>query len=85
MRQIMKVKEWLENKKVAAYIKKIQEQLKRPIVNSKTGEIDIKYDVKLMPEDFFIPTRKSDDGITDIEYLHQNLFKSLNIPKPYLK
>jgi hypothetical protein len=86
----MKVKEWLEHKIVEAYVRKVEERLKQrlkhgPRINPVTGEINLKYDVMPMSEDFFIPIKEQHEQITDIEYLQQNLFRALNIPKQYMK
>jgi hypothetical protein len=68
-----------------------------PLIDEKTGEYDMKYNIQNMMEDFYIPVRGNDtttkidttpgltyDGITDIEYLREKLFAALKVPKAFL-
>lgn len=88
----------LEDGDVKQYVMKIQNQLKKqPIVDSKTGNINLKYNPMNITEDFFIPIRGDKSSridtlpgasnlgdIQDIEYLQNKLFASLQVPKAYL-
>jgi hypothetical protein len=74
-----------------------QEMKKAPLVNTLTGNKDLRYNPMSPDEDFWIPTRgdKSSrveqlpgasnmDEIADIEYLQNKLFAGLKIPKSFL-
>ncbi len=88
----------LEDGDVKQYIMKIQNQLKKqPIVDSRTGNINLKYNPMNITEDYFIPIRGDKSSridtlpgasnlgdIQDIEYLQNKLFASLQVPKAYL-
>jgi hypothetical protein len=88
----------IEEGDVKQYVMKIQNQLKKqPIVDSKTGNINLKYNPMNITEDFFIPIRGDKSSridtlpgasnlgdIQDIEYLQNKLFASLQVPKAYL-
>lgn len=88
----------LEDADVKQYVMKIQNQLKKqPIVDSRTGNINLKYNPMNITEDFFIPIRGDKSSridtlpgasnlgdIQDIEYLQNKLFASLQVPKAYL-
>lgn len=88
----------LEDGDVKTYVQKIQNQLKKqPIVDSKTGNMNMKYNPMNITEDFFIPIRGDKSSridtlpgasnlgdIQDIEYLQNKLFASLQVPKTYL-
>lgn len=88
----------LEDGDVKQYVMKIQNQLKKqPIVDSKTGNMNLKYNPMNITEDFFIPIRGDKSSridtlpgasnlgdIQDIEYLQNKLFASLQVPKAYL-
>ncbi len=83
---------------VTQHIHKMKNRLKKqPLVDSKTGNINYKYNPMNIEEDYFIPIRgdkasKIDtlpgaqnlDQIADIEYLQNKLFASIQVPKPYL-
>jgi len=88
----------LEDGDVKTYVQKIQNQLKKqPIVDSRTGNINMKYNPMNITEDYFIPIRGDKSSridtlpgasnlsdIQDIEYLQNKLFASLQVPKAYL-
>ncbi len=83
---------------VTQHIHKMKNRMKKqPLVDTKTGNINYKYNPMNIEEDFFIPIRgdkasKIDtlpgaqnlDQIADIEYLQNKLFASIQVPKPYL-
>lgn len=88
----------LEENDVKSYIQKIQNQLKKqPVVDQRTGNINMKYNPMNVTEDYVIPIRGDKSSkidtlpgasnlgdIQDIEYLQNKLFASLQVPKAYL-
>lgn len=88
----------LEENDVKSYIQKIQNQLKKqPVVDQRTGNINMKYNPMNITEDYVIPIRGDKSSkidtlpgasnlgdIQDIEYLQNKLFASLQVPKAYL-
>ncbi len=78
--------------KVATKFKKISQ------VNGNDGQIDYRFNILGNDEDYFLPVRNANvqtgietlpgaqnlDQIHDIEYLRDNLFTGLGIPKPFL-
>ncbi len=83
---------------VEAFMQKTISSMKRtPMMDEKTGEYNLKYNMQNMLEDFYIPVRGNDnatkidttpglsyDGIQDVEYLRDKLFAALKIPKAFL-
>ena len=83
---------------VEAFMQKTISSMKRtPMMDEKTGEYNLKYNMQNMLEDFYIPTRGNDtstkidtlgglqyDGIQDVEYLRDKLFAALKVPKAFL-
>lgn len=71
---------------------------KQQNVNFETGQIDYRYNVLGVDEDYFMPKRNGSntssietlpgaqnlDQIADINYLRDNLFTGLGVPKPFL-
>jgi len=88
----------LGDQDVQGYIMKIQNQIKKqPVVDSRNGQYNLKYDPMNITEDYFIPIRGDKSSkidtlpgasnmgdIQDIEYLQNKLFASLQVPKAYL-
>lgn len=89
----------IDDKDVPAYINDIANRFKRsPIVDSQTGNIDVRYNTASNDQDFFIPVRSDDapnpidtlpgasnlDAIADIEYLQNKLCIALRVPKTFL-
>jgi len=88
----------LEDGDVKTYVQKIQNQLKKqPLVDSRTGNMNMKYNPMNITEDYFIPIRGDKSSridtlpgasnlgdIQDIEYLQNKLFAALQVPKTYL-
>ena len=75
----------------------ISKMKKTPLIDAKTGQYNLNYNVQNMLEDFFIPVRGNDqatridnappleyNGIEDINYLLNKLFAALKIPKAFL-
>ena len=83
---------------VEAFMQKtINTMKKTPLMDEKTGEYNLKYNMQNLMEDFYIPVRGNDqttkietspglnyDGIADVEYLRDKLFVALKIPKAYM-
>ena len=83
---------------IDAFMQKTISQMKRtPLMDEKTGEYNLKYNMQNLLEDFYIPVRGNDqttkiettkgldyDGIQDVEYLRDKLFAALKIPKAFL-
>jgi hypothetical protein len=80
------------------YMQKIINKMKKaPVVDTETGDYNLKYNMQNITEDFFLPVRGGDSGtsidslpgltyeaIDDIEYLKNKLLASLRIPKAFL-
>jgi hypothetical protein len=78
--------------KVATKFKKVSQ------VNQNDGQIDYRFNILGNDEDYFLPVRNANtqtgidtlpgasnlDAIQDIEYLRDNLFIGLGVPKPFL-
>ena len=76
----------------------INKMKKTPVIDQKTGDYNLRYNIESTTEDFFLPVRGSDSGtsieplqglsnegaIDDIEYLRNKLMASLKIPKAFL-
>lgn len=84
---------------IEPYIQKVATKFKRsPQINRDNANIDHRFNILGNDEDYFIPVRNSNGGtvidtlpggealdkIADIEYLRDNLFTSLGVPKPFL-
>jgi hypothetical protein len=89
----------IDDADVGAYVNAIADRFKRtPIVDPKTGQIDLRFNQLSNDQDYFIPVRSEDspnpidtlpgannlDQIADIEYLRVNLFTALRVPKQFL-
>lgn len=88
----------LESADVQQYVERIKRELKKsPIVDQKTGQMNMKYNPLTMEEDYFLPIRGDKSSrietlpgasnlgeIQDVEYLQNKLFAALKVPKPYL-
>jgi hypothetical protein len=84
---------------VEEYVDMVSNLLKKtPQVNRNDGNIDYRFNIVTNDEDLFIPIRNANSGnvvenlngvtnfneIQDIQYLRDNLFTGLGIPKPFL-
>ena len=83
---------------VEAFMQKTISSMKRtPLMDQKTGEYNMKYNMQNLLEDFYIPVRGNDqatrientkgldyDGIQDVAYLRDKLFAALKVPKAFL-
>ena len=70
---------------------------KAPVIDEKTGDYNLRYNIQNLTEDFFLPVRGGDSGtqidnlagleyssIDDIDYLKNKMFAALKIPRAYL-
>jgi hypothetical protein len=86
-------------REVEQFMQKIVNKLKKtPVIDQKTGEYNLKYNVESVTEDYFLPVRGSDSGtsietlpglsnndaIEDVEYLRNKMMAALRIPKAFL-
>ena len=86
-------------REVEQFMQRIISKMKKtPVIDQKTGEYNLKYNVESVTEDYFLPVRGGDSGteidtlpglsnndqIDDIEYLRNKLMASLRIPKAFL-
>ena len=75
----------------------INKMKKTPLIDEKTGNINLKYNLQNINEDFYLPVRGGDSGTTidnlpgmtyeatdDIEYLRNKMMAALKIPKAFL-
>jgi len=75
----------------------INKMKKAPVIDEKTGDYNLRYNIQNLTEDFFLPVRGSDSGTSieampgltyeateDIEYLRNRLMASLRVPKAFL-
>ena len=75
----------------------INKMKKAPVIDEKTGDYNLRYNMQNITEDFFLPVRGGDSGTSiesmpgltyeateDIEYLKNKLLSSLRIPKAFL-
>jgi len=89
----------IDNEDVEAYVNEIANKFKRtPLIDSQTGQMDLRYNQMGYDQDIFIPTRTENadtpidtlpgaqnlDQIADIEYLQRKLFTALRVPKSFL-
>ena len=86
-------------REVEQFMQKIINKMKKiPVIDQKTGEYNLKYNMESVTEDYFLPVRGGDSGtqietlpglsnndaIEDVEYLRNKLMASLRIPKAFL-
>ena len=76
----------------------INKMKKIPVIDQKTGDYNLRYNVESVTEDYYLPVRGSDSGtsieslpgltndgaIDDIEYIRNKLMAALKIPKAFL-
>jgi hypothetical protein len=80
-------------------IENIKNTVKRShIIDSNTGQVDLRYNALSVENDFFLPVRGSETGtridtlpggqftgdIDDLQYIQNKLFAALKVPKSYL-
>jgi hypothetical protein len=84
---------------VGAVMEKTRNNMKRnQVIDSSTGQVDLRYNALSVDEDYFIGVRGQDSGtkidtlpggqfvgdIEDLQYIQNKLFAALKIPKSYL-
>ena len=81
------------------FMEKIMNRMKKiPVIDQKTGEYNLRYNVESVTEDYFLPVRGGDSGteidtlpalsnegnIADVEYLQNKLMAALKVPKAFM-
>ena len=80
------------------YMQQVVNKMKKaPVIDEKTGDYNLRYNIQNLTEDFFLPVRGGDSGtnieslsgldydaVDDIEYLRNRLMASLRVPKAFL-
>ena len=89
----------MDDKDVEAYVQRVANKFKRDqVVDSKTGNVDLRFNQMAVDQDYFIPVRDAAatnpidtlpggtnlSEIADIEYIQKKLVTALRIPKAYL-
>ena len=89
----------MDDKDVEAYVQRVANKFKRDqVVDSKTGNVDLRFNQMAVDQDYFIPVRDTSQTmpietlqgaanlseIADIEYIQKKLLTALRIPKAYL-
>lgn len=89
----------MDDKDIDPYVQKIANKFKRdPVVDQKTGQVDMRFNQMSVEQDFFVPVRdmsasspietlegaKNLSEIADIEYIQKKLLASLRVPKAIL-
>ena len=84
---------------VEAYVQRVANKFKREqIVDSKTGQVDMRFNQMAVDQDFFVPVRDPAapspidtlagatnlSEIADIEYIQKKLLTALRVPKAFL-
>jgi len=80
------------------YMQQVVNKMKKaPVIDEKTGDYNLRYNIQNLTEDFFLPVRGGDSGTSidalpgltyeateDIEYLKNKMLASLRVPKAFL-
>lgn len=88
----------LDNQEVGPFMNDVIQKMKKvPYKDSQTGEVNLKYNIQNLLEDFFIPVRGKQDGssietlagmqnnmIQDINFIKSYMMAALKIPKAFL-
>jgi len=83
---------------IDTYMQRIIDRMKKiPLVDPKTGDYNLRYNMMNITEDFYLPVRGKDSGtditnlpglqfnaIEDIEYLRNKLMAAFKVPKSFL-
>jgi hypothetical protein len=83
---------------VETFMQRIIDRTKKsPLVDPKTGDYNLRYNMMNITEDFYLPVRGKDSGteieslsglqfnaIEDIEYLRQKLLAAFKVPKSFI-
>jgi len=89
----------MDDKDVEPYVQRVANKFKRDqVVDSKTGNVDMRFNQMAVDQDYFIPVRDATapnpidtlpgaqnlSEIADIEYIQKKLLTALRIPKAFL-
>ena len=89
----------MDDKDVEAYVQRVANKFKRDqVVDSKSGNVDLRFNQMAVDQDYFIPVRDPAQGspidtlpgaqnlseIADIEYIQKKLLTALRVPKAFL-
>jgi len=89
----------MDDKDVEPYVQRVANKFKRDqVVDSKTGNVDLRFNQMAVDQDYFIPVRDPSltmpietlpgaqnlSEIADIEYIQKKLVTALRVPKAYL-
>jgi hypothetical protein len=89
----------MDDKDVEAYVQRVANKFKRDqVVDSKTGNVDLRFNQMAVDQDYFVPVRDATQTmpietlagasnlseIADIEYIQKKLVTALRVPKAYL-
>ena len=89
----------MDDKDVEAYVQRVANKFKREqVVDSKTGNVDMRFNQMAVDQDYFIPVREASQAspidtlpgatnlseIADIEYIQKKLLTALRVPKAFL-
>lgn len=89
----------MDDNDVEAYVQRVANKFKREqIVDSKTGNVDMRFNQMAVDQDYFVPVRdpaapspietlagaQNLSEIADIEYIQKKLLTALRIPKAFL-
>ena len=89
----------MDDKDVEAYVQRVANKFKREqVVDSKTGNVDLRFNQMAVDQDYFVPVRDPAQTmpietlpgaanlseIADIEYIQKKLLTALRVPKAFL-
>jgi hypothetical protein len=89
----------MDDNDVEAYVNRVADKFKRQqIVDSKTGNVDMRFNQMAVDQDYFVPVRdpaapspidtlpgaQNLSEIADIEYIQKKLLTALRVPKAFL-
>lgn len=89
----------MDDNDVEAYVNRVADKFKRQqIVDSKTGNVDLRFNQMAVDQDYFVPVRdpaspspietlpgaQNLSEIADIEYIQKKLLTALRVPKAFL-
>ena len=89
----------MDDKDVEPYVQRVANKFKRSqVVDSQTGNVDMRFNQMAVDQDYFIPVRDPAQGspietlpggtnlgeIADIEYIQKKLLTALRVPKAFL-
>jgi hypothetical protein len=89
----------MDDKDIESYVQRVANKFKRDqIVDSRNGQIDMRYNQMAVDQDYFIPVRDATQTnpietlpgaqnlgeIADIEYIQKKMLAALRIPKAFL-